>query len=554
MAVIEDLLHARLPLQRLIRVRLHQPHDQRLRPLRHRLRQPPGPEAPARRDQRRREAERAPGAEPGQESGHQRQEPEAVRPDERHRLDHRGLDPGVAEEPPGEPGQDVPARVVGERPERGQEQDAARPRRPPGPRQRERHRPEQRQPAGHADEREGRHPAVDLGLDQERLDDPEQRWRRTAPRRPPSRGRRRPTARACRRGTRAAPEAPRTAPPARRPAAARARWRRRRRRRARAVPWRPSATTRRSSAITPRGRPIPPPPPGPPASSRTRSRLIRRASASTTSNSWPSGWRTTSPRTGTRPARRKTRPPRVSTSSACSGSTSRTPATALELLEVHARLREEDAGRLGGPERPLVLVVLVLDVADDLLEQVLDGDEAVDAAIFVDHHRHVDARGLHLLQQHADRHRRRRIEQRPEQPGEVERGRPGAEAVLQREILEVDEADRLVERLRIDRQPRQRARLEDLNDLLEGGVIGDRDDVGARDADVLDAQPAHVAKVDQEIARAGDRVAVLRGRLAQRVVVLGVVPAEQAGEEGRLGGTVRISVVGQARPCRRLPV
>ena len=55
----------------------------------------------------------------------------------------------------------------------------------------------------------------------------------------------------------------------------------------------------------------------------------------------------------------------------------------------------------------LVLVVLVGDIADDLLDDVLDRDEAVGAAVFVDHQREMDARGLHLGEQVDRRHRRR---------------------------------------------------------------------------------------------------------------------------------------------------
>src|SRR5690606_12260097 len=45
---------------------------------------------------------------------------------------------------------------------------------------------------------------------------------------------------------------------------------------------------------------------------RTRRRMARRASASTTWNSIPAGWAITSPRCGTRPASEATRPATVS--------------------------------------------------------------------------------------------------------------------------------------------------------------------------------------------------------------------------------------------------
>src|SRR5699024_11386824 len=43
-------------------------------------------------------------------------------------------------------------------------------------------------------------------------------------------------------------------------------------------------------------------------------------------------------------------------------------------------------------------VVLVGDLPDDLLEHVLDGDDAGHSAVLVDHHRDVDVAGLHLAQ------------------------------------------------------------------------------------------------------------------------------------------------------------
>ncbi len=51
-----------------------------------------------------------------------------------------------------------------------------------------------------------------------------------------------------------------------------------------------------------------------------------------------------------------------------------------------------------GHQRFLV-VVLVLDVADHHLEDVLERDETVGAAVFVDHQRHLDVARLHPLHQ-----------------------------------------------------------------------------------------------------------------------------------------------------------
>ena len=60
----------------------------------------------------------------------------------------------------------------------------------------------------------------------------------------------------------------------------------------------------------------------------------------------------------------------------------------------------------------LGLVVLVVDLADDLLQHVLDRHQSGDAAVLVDHDRHVVARLAELAQQHVeflgfrDQHRR----------------------------------------------------------------------------------------------------------------------------------------------------
>ena len=81
-----------------------------------------------------------------------------------------------------------------------------------------------------------------------------------------------------------------------------------------------------------------------------------------------------------------------------------------DVLEAGARVGDEGAVRLAHDRRHCVLVVLVGDLADDLLDDVLDRDEAVGAAIFVDHQRQMDARRLHARQQ-IDRPHRGRHEQ-----------------------------------------------------------------------------------------------------------------------------------------------
>ena len=89
------------------------------------------------------------------------------------------------------------------------------------------------------------------------------------------------------------------------------------------------------------------------------------------------------------------------------------PQVLLELLDGRARRGDEPELRLGGDMRGLGDVVLVLDVADDLLDQILDGDEAVGAAVLVDDQRHVDAGRLHADEQVGRRHGGGNVEHRP---------------------------------------------------------------------------------------------------------------------------------------------
>ena len=67
----------------------------------------------------------------------------------------------------------------------------------------------------------------------------------------------------------------------------------------------------------------------------------------------------------------------------------------LDLVDRHAGIG--DVGVVAGiADHAFGRVVLVGDVADDDLDQVLDGDEAVGATILVDHDGHVHVCRLHL--------------------------------------------------------------------------------------------------------------------------------------------------------------
>ena len=99
------------------------------------------------------------------------------------------------------------------------------------------------------------------------------------------------------------------------------------------------------------------------------------------------------------------------------------------------------AGRLPALGRDL-RVVLVVDLADDLLDEVLEGDDAVGAAVLVDDDRQVLVLPAHLAErgEHA-----RRAGQPLDLAGEVADGRgPAGRVVGQEQVADVHEADDVV--------------------------------------------------------------------------------------------------------------
>ena len=234
-----------------------------------------------------------------------------------------------------------------------------------------------------------------------------------------------------------------------------------------------------------------------------------------------------------------------------------------DVLQAGARFDDEGAVAGGGDLRPVGLVVLVLDVADDRLDHVLDRDEAVGAAVFVDHQRHVGVRRLHLHQQVERRHRRRREQHRAQDVRRRQRrvhaefgdrlalrrrrlrrrltdeaeARLGGEEV--HEVADVDHAARIVERVAVDRQARMAGGAEEGEQFAERRLDADRDDVGARHHHVGDAhlvQRQHVLE-DRPFLR---REVGVGSRLLQSVLDVvahrggleaeqGPQPLEQAG-------------------------
>ena len=156
--------------------------------------------------------------------------------------------------------------------------------------------------------------------------------------------------------------------------------------------------------------------------SRTTSTLpTRRPSVVSTVRRRPST-RISSPGVGTPPMRWYTRPPTVSYSSSSSSGTLDVPDVE-QVLDGGAPV---DAGPVlvEHLDERLLLVVLVLDLADDLLEEVLDRHQARRAAVLVEHDRDVDLAPLELVEQVVDRHRLRHEHRRPQQRPQARPRRP----------------------------------------------------------------------------------------------------------------------------------
>ena len=142
-------------------------------------------------------------------------------------------------------------------------------------------------------------------------------------------------------------------------------------------------------------------------------------------------------------------------------------------------------------------VVLVGDLADDLLEQVLDGDQAGGAAVLVDDDRDVGAASLHVAHQLVGRlgvgHEEARAHHRLDALGRL--GVAVVEDPL-RDVLEVGDADDVVEVVADHGDAGEAAAQRERQQLPQRLVPLDEHHVGAR----------HHHLADQGVAELEDRV------------------------------------------------
>jgi hypothetical protein len=183
--------------------------------------------------------------------------------------------------------------------------------------------------------------------------------------------------------------------------------------------------------------------------------------------------------------------------------------------------------------------VLVGDVADDLLEDVLEGDQALERAVFVDDegemrppadelaHLVVERRRLgDEVGLHGDRHD---VEARERLHAAGDLAQAGGDGAG--EVLGVDDADDVLGVAAIDRQPGVRRGERLGEDLLGRRVAVDRLDVAAVHHHLLDLALAEVERAEQAVA-----VGLLHP-------ALGMVQRDRAGDL-LLGGEERWRRVG----------
>ena len=150
------------------------------------------------------------------------------------------------------------------------------------------------------------------------------------------------------------------------------------------------------------------------------------------------------------------------------------------------------------------LVMLVLDLADDLLDEVLDGEQSVGATELVDDQRHVRALAPHVEQHVEHRQGGRHEHDAAENVAQVELLR---RAPVGEHVLDVDHADDGIEFLAIDRQAAMAGLLEQLHQIGEAGVFVHGDDVRPRHADIAGIALPEVEQVAQHLALDGRKVA-----------------------------------------------
>ena len=191
-------------------------------------------------------------------------------------------------------------------------------------------------------------------------------------------------------------------------------------------------------------------------------------------------------------------------------------------IDRHGQLLQLDSG-IGFPHAILeqdeigdfLLVMLVLDLANDFLDHVLDRHQSLGAAELVDDDRQMHPSGPHPRHQLEHSHRFGHEERRPKQ----RRHRPVDRRIARRDehVLDMDHAHDMVERPGINRQSAVPRLGEGRRHVIECDGIGDGDDVAARHRYLACRAVAEAQQVAQHLPLVRAQVA------ADRPLALGIV-------------------------------
>src|SRR5690606_26349068 len=165
-----------------------------------------------------------------------------------------------------------------------------------------------------------------------------------------------------------------------------------------------------------------------------------------------------------------------------------------EILHRSAGIGDKRAIGAPGHVWPLDDVMLVLDLADDLFDQILHGDKPVHAAEFIDNQSKMTALQAHLQKEVKDSHRRRDELGRSKNAGKAE----VAPAASSQHVLDVYHTGNVVEGAAIDRHTAMAAFRDGFQYPVEISIQGEGDDVGARHHHVIGRQMAQLQDIAEQ--------------------------------------------------------
>ena len=165
----------------------------------------------------------------------------------------------------------------------------------------------------------------------------------------------------------------------------------------------------------------------------------------------------------------------------------------LEVFQRRIGLNHIDPGALFFPQRAFILVVFILDLADDDLDQVLDRHKTINPAVFINDQSHMHPVALHLLQKRRGRHRGRHVKDRPQQLFQRKAPR-GAKAMRQGQVFQQQKALWMVQCGFVNRHPAEAMASKNLDQFVLADVDWHRHDFDLGNCNIVDPQIAQIAK------------------------------------------------------------